>query len=681
MAHWEFLLQKKGDRRWENPKTDSLQLTPGEYRLAGKGAPQVEIHCEITAPQGRSSQPKTTNPKGLLALMPFRQLTPGQWVFTCRSLDAINPWEKRLTLQIRPATQGFRPLPLPPNPNVFSFETDLSLPEPQPASQDAPEHLLQTSLAELDELLKAELAPIWAEMDQEAPLPTVAPDIAFLAAQDSPYRLQLGQTVYGWHKSEPVTLQGEIQRKPAPQSPTVATAQLIITLRDPQTAAVVGQQTQAIALKSLPQSFHQTLALTDVPDTLILLGEVCLQAPTGATLATQTFNLVADYRAIATVLEPPSPGPEMTPEKAPIPTKPLKLPTPDPKAVLPQAPTSPTPSPTVLPPRLKSQGQKTATGLVLPHFPKDTPTPDPEAIAPEAEIKIDSPPEPTDQFEAITEEIPTPEDLEPIDSPASQAESDPTADLDWNSRFFTRLNALAADSNDSTWLTETPEPGVPDTPAAMADDMSPREAPEEAILSEPESELLTSTEPPKPPVRLEIVVDSPWDEAPTIIPEAPEPELSTSEPEPPEPTPETTPLPVHEPEPIIIPEPEITLDKTEYRVGELAVVQVTLPQGGDRFEVKLWLQDRQSRELLAGPFQLINTNPDPQGVPQYQQRVSVPPGVLTVRFEAIAIEPQSQQESRKVGIDCSVLPEVGAPDIDWDELDADSWSGLGRDIF
>lgn len=62
MVHWQFLLQKKGDRNWDILQTETLSLAPGEYRLAARGDAQVEIHCEICFPKGKDRSAQMSPP-------------------------------------------------------------------------------------------------------------------------------------------------------------------------------------------------------------------------------------------------------------------------------------------------------------------------------------------------------------------------------------------------------------------------------------------------------------------------------------------------------------------------------------------------------------------------------------------------------------------------------------------
>ncbi|NJN74488.1 MAG: hypothetical protein HC799_17695 [Limnothrix sp. RL_2_0] len=99
----------------------------------------------------------------------------------------------------------------------------------------------------------------------------------------------------------------------------------------------------------------------------------------------------------------------------------------------------------------------------------------------------------------------------------------------------------------------------------------------------------------------------------------------------------------------------------------MAVVRVTLPPYPDRLYVKLWMQDRQTRNLLAGPHQLTDFTVNRDGNLETLMQMQIPLGSTEVRFEAIAINPRHRIESRKVGVDRRVSPS-NVSEINWDDI-------------
>lgn len=117
-----------------------------------------------------------------------------------------------------------------------------------------------------------------------------------------------------------------------------------------------------------------------------------------------------------------------------------------------------------------------------------------------------------------------------------------------------------------------------------------------------------------------------------------------------------------------IPAPELSIPTNELAAGEPVTIRVTLPPHPARLCVKLWVQDRQSRSLLDGPRWLMDLIPDRTGEQEALTQLTVPFGSVEIRFEAIAVDIDSQRESHKVSVDCVVVP-PDLPDFSLDEFD------------
>jgi hypothetical protein len=98
MKHWEFLLQKEGDRSWLSLDAPSVEILEGRYRLVVRcdrsdSAISLRI-CHTTTEQTppiRRIQRRLsrTNANGLMVMMPFTRLEPGLWEFQCTSGDPM----------------------------------------------------------------------------------------------------------------------------------------------------------------------------------------------------------------------------------------------------------------------------------------------------------------------------------------------------------------------------------------------------------------------------------------------------------------------------------------------------------------------------------------------------------------------------------------------------------------
>ncbi|NJN74487.1 MAG: hypothetical protein HC799_17690 [Limnothrix sp. RL_2_0] len=507
-----------------------------------------------TATANSQTRVKRTNAKGLLAIIPFTPLKPGTWTITCQSIDDNNPWETSLCLQILAATptkpQAFRPLPLPPNPNLFSFEG--SLPQDQQddnkpldteetvlgrslaklmaargetatseslkdmveatlqdmedtaettddlddwSGDEGTSDLLQSSLQELDALLQADLEPVWQEMDQAAQQQTSATTETPVPQPDF-LGIALAQNVHIWSGDRPVVLRGNLtELDPVPAAFQGQLTDLILrfVLRNPQNSDQLLEVTQSISAAHLPESFRQELLVNPTLPTLAIVGEIFLEtnAPQPTVLAVQSFNLIADYQAIAASVKLPEPPPE---DEALLNENDVSLDAPIAGAspiIAETVPPEPR-QPSILPPKLRTQPSSEPHTPELPSFMQPAEVEDPmeEAVLEESwseesnMLALPGGEDPvilgeripdaatTDKITTVdANEIPYPfvldAESEAVQTPApeetesAEVEPEPKADLDWNSRFFTRLNTLAAETEDSSWLEEEePEPEV-----------------------------------------------------------------------------------------------------------------------------------------------------------------------------------------------------------------------------
>lgn len=105
-----------------------------------------------------------------------------------------------------------------------------------------------------------------------------------------------------------------------------------------------------------------------------------------------------------------------------------------------------------------------------------------------------------------------------------------------------------------------------------------------------------------------------------------------------------------------LPAPTLFIPTSELATGETVTVRVKLQPHPARLCIKLWVQDRQSRSLLDGPRWLVDLIPDGAGLLEAMTQLTVPFGSVEIRFEAIAVDLDSQRESHKVSVDCVVLP-------------------------
>ncbi|WP_225912564.1 hypothetical protein [Nostoc flagelliforme] len=113
MEHWQFLIQKQGDRSWHILESPNLEILEGKYRiLARSNLPNTDVEVRVTHSSTQEVLPKRrifkrsrrTNSEGLMALIPFTYFEPGVWELRCMG-DLMSEllgksWQYSVQLQV-----------------------------------------------------------------------------------------------------------------------------------------------------------------------------------------------------------------------------------------------------------------------------------------------------------------------------------------------------------------------------------------------------------------------------------------------------------------------------------------------------------------------------------------------------------------------------------------------------
>jgi len=92
MEHWQFLIQRQGDRSWHILESPNLQILAGHYRvLARSSLLNTDVEVRVTHFSTHEATPKRrifkrsrrTNSEGLMAVIPFTDFEPGVWQLRC----------------------------------------------------------------------------------------------------------------------------------------------------------------------------------------------------------------------------------------------------------------------------------------------------------------------------------------------------------------------------------------------------------------------------------------------------------------------------------------------------------------------------------------------------------------------------------------------------------------------
>ena len=697
MEFWEFLLQKEGDRSWLPLEGPIASILEGRYRIVARSShSNTSVTCKVsyqdesdlTLVNGPQDQSRTaqTNGEGLIVILPFTALTPGEWRFECTGSEAdtpeANPWRYQLCLQVDPYEEepwletsfgqddlgndlatvlngvGLGTVEMPEAVTNGAVSPSLTInpvdsPEIDPAPSDAsdsatdldngsildeayidepvngPAPILPSSYTAIAPEIPIApppepptpnpVTPVEApvatpiETAQAAPIPPDFPAPAITPPPEEPpllatlpgdIRIRLQRSTYITAWGAHITLSGTLEpnQRELLGAAIPATCQLKAVLRDPATQQVLvrlqipllqalegDRPTQAIPL---PCYFSFPVELPLETSTYLLLGELSAHALVNSSeppLTQQTFTVAADIDVLAKAVDP-----GFTPETCSQP-EPISNPIPS------QYPTFTTASPQKPAPNLDLQFLSFVSAPDGSRSPQPSPQPPPQSPPPASAHSLNStllnqntlaqnPPAPTPQPAA-----PPPPNFRPLQTQSKQG------------RFWTRLSAFAQGTQEK-WLQEYQDDrAAPPKPEPTAADAH-----------------LTNRE---------ILIDPDLDQP--LAPHTPDP-LSQS---PPSPQP--------------LPTPTLGLPAEPLICGHPVTIQLQVPEiAGQRIGLKFWIQDRQTRQLLEPPRWVLDLMPNGRGSLESRVTAIVPPGVLEVQFEAIAIDLETQHTGQKVSQAC-----------------------------
>jgi hypothetical protein len=486
----------------------------------------------------------------------------------------------------------------------------------------------------------------------------------------SPYlQVVLERETFVIQRGESLNLTGRIEFTTEQQTeqptPQIAMSELRVQLHDPQTSQLLMNEVHPIGDRVPPFQFSGTISLPEHYQTYLVLGKLVFQGMATGTepvVVTRSFNVTTDLHELIESVANDFPDADSLPEAAAEIAEPL------PQFELSRLKEFQRSAQQPLPPQLRptaASGRTHAT-LDLPSFKLPASLDqDPAAqheLPSDAEISYSAadllpqvqesgsahPSDAAPEILVANRGTEPPFDWNEMDSRLplwgrkqaahlSNAPEDVSfRALNWQNRFLERLQALATDPEVSTSL------GLLEAEAGMALMPVPESVPERI----PERHTVEAN-PPLPSLdadlaAAEIVVDDEALAIPTADDAASEPEGDWSGPV----------LPANEPIPI----PRLQLPTHELVAGQEIMITIKLPSLLARVYVKLWLRDRQTRELLGTPRWIIDFVPDGFGNQMAKTEVIVPPGYLKVQFEAIAVEIATQRESDKVTLTRPITP-------------------------
>lgn len=678
MASWEFLLQKEGDNSWLTLESPDVEILEGRYRMVARsGYTNTSIDVRIiyqdfdAVPPVQQVQNRTltTNAEGLMVVMPYTSLKPGNWQFSCApqltSGLLATVGKKTIQLRVLPSEaeefdQFFEDTE-PPTVNIIPTES--------PAVEAPTEH-------------SSKVVAFPTSSRPIVPEPTQPPLSVVQTPETSPQTLDAVETLlnalhivleqdsFVGRLGEALILLGQVElptATPSSTSPVLTEGQLQFRLRDPQTSEPLFEVTQTLAFCDFPLFFSGVVYIPFECKTRLILGEVIFSHQ-GVLVTTQSFNIVTQVEHLLEAIDQgfsPELDQEDFPDLSALDLGVLELPDWTDNNNRAEAFTPETP--TVLPPKLNplAAESRPAASLDLPIFGQSPPV-----------QEVELPPKPTpgivsSQGESTSTDLSTSvspllagdslesisgtDGIEPLD-PIAKPKPDPEVQeafqaLDLNNRFWSRLNALAGDRSWSEWVKRANVNPLPEIPFNAASNIVKRSEPNSSDTAPlPYPEVINAQEELE-----EIVVD----DEPLESPGAFFPRRKNSKGIKPETPPTNQPISYVLPEDQSVPDPQLEVLSPEIIAGRLVKLRVRLPDGLPRIYVKVWLFDRQTRTVVDGPRWLTEFSPNGFDQIETTLDLEIPYSSLEVLFEAIAVEMQTQRESNKITIAGSVNPPPG----------------------
>lgn len=354
MEHWQFLIQKQGDRSWHTLESLNTEILEGRYRvLARSNRPDTDVEVRVIysvteeVPPKRRIQKRSrrTNAEGLMAVVPFTYFQPGVWELQC-SGDLMSDilgrsWQYSVHLKVLPQSVA-RVISRPDVGENAESHNDLdphvtvklAIPPqltinitPESASHsyvDLPTETL------VDPVLDQPVSPVWVKGETAEQILQNLIELA-LPVSDSlledktvvdnstkttspPLLLTLDRENYMACWGGTLTINGQVIRKATekvgdePQH--LYALELGIELRSPLGAEILSQTRQPLPNKVLPFTINYAIDLPHCESKLILADIGLYGALTDVDevilLASQSFTITADVTellAISTALQ------------------------------------------------------------------------------------------------------------------------------------------------------------------------------------------------------------------------------------------------------------------------------------------------------------------------------------------------------------------------------------------
>ncbi|WP_016949291.1 hypothetical protein [Anabaena sp. PCC 7108] len=359
MEHWQFLIQKQGDRTWQTLESPTLKILAGKYRvLARSHLSNTDVEVRVTHSSIQEVLPKRrifkrlrrTNADGLMAVIPFIDLKPGIWELRC-SGDLMThmlgeSWQYTLTIKVLPQELSGQPTP----GIVDQFDKQLDAEEESGITPH--ENLdIQDVFTETEEdiIINQPVSPVWVKGETAEQILQSLIDLALPTSESldekqlfedfrpiSPHpllKLSLERDTYITCWGKPITVNGEVElaemgnlEDEILSTISLDQLQLVIELRSPLESQILTQVKQPLTAKTLPLRFSTVIDIPTESESKLILADINLYgAVTNGgeviLLASNALTITADVTELLTVSSKKSITPDLSTDSNVPPTQ------------------------------------------------------------------------------------------------------------------------------------------------------------------------------------------------------------------------------------------------------------------------------------------------------------------------------------------------------------------------
>ncbi|MBD2163742.1 hypothetical protein H6G04_04905 [Calothrix membranacea FACHB-236] len=381
MEHWQFLIQRQGDRAWHTLESPKVEIIEGRYRvLARSNRPHTDVEVRVIHSSTQEVPPKRriqkrsrrTNAEGLMAVIPYTYFKPGIWELQCSGdlmSDILGGQSWQYNLYVRVLSQhpeeksAVSDSPLDSNNIPVNDVASTAIEETE--TSIAPSETVNTASATIatleisparnavpidtleDAIIDQPVSPVWVKgvtAEQilqnliELALPTSEPllDEEMLVDPPTtpslpPLLLKLDQETYVARWGQSLTVNGQLELKaeneeaeiPEPQA--LYSLELNIELRSPLGLETLHQVRQALPNKVLPFNLQAAIDIPAECESKLILADINLYGAVHeggevVLLASQSFMITADVSELLVIkAELTAKKPEIVEEAPPPP--------------------------------------------------------------------------------------------------------------------------------------------------------------------------------------------------------------------------------------------------------------------------------------------------------------------------------------------------------------------------